>query len=63
MIITGDPHQVDLLENQISGLKEAATILRDISEVSFIEFNHDDVVRHSLVSKILKAYDRFRHGY
>ncbi|MGE4314418.1 MAG: PhoH family protein [Pseudobdellovibrionaceae bacterium] len=63
MIITGDPHQVDLLENQISGLKEAATILRDINEVSFIEFNHDDVVRHSLVSKILKAYDRFRHGY
>lgn len=63
MIITGDPHQIDLLENQISGLKEASAILREIEEVSFIEFDYDDVVRHTLVSKILKAYDQSRHGY
>ncbi|MAQ71146.1 MAG: phosphate starvation-inducible protein PhoH [Alphaproteobacteria bacterium] len=63
MIITGDPHQIDLLEKQISGLKEAFAILKDVDDIIFIEFDHDDVVRHKLVSKILKAYDRVNHGY
>ncbi len=63
LIITGDPHQIDLLDNQVSGLKEASAILREIEEVSFIEFDYDDVVRHHLVSKILKAYDKSHHGY
>ena len=63
MIITGDPHQIDLLPNQISGLKEAFALLKDVEDIMFIEFDHDDVVRHKLVSKILKAYDRASHGY
>ncbi len=63
MIINGDPHQIDLLPNQISGLKEADAILKDIKEVAFVEFDHNDVVRHTLVAKILRAYDQSSHGY
>lgn len=57
MVVTGDPSQTDLLDGQMSGLKEASNILRDIPEISFIEFTNSDVVRHKLVGKILNAYD------
>ena len=57
MVVTGDPSQTDLLDGQMSGLKEANNILRDIPEISFIEFTNSDVVRHKLVGKILNAYD------
>lgn len=57
MVITGDPSQTDLLNGQMSGLKEALLVLRDIEDISFIEFNNQDVVRHKLVGKILQAYD------
>ncbi len=57
MVITGDPSQTDLLNGQMSGLKEALLVLRDIDDIAFIEFNNQDVVRHKLVGKILQAYD------
>lgn len=57
MVITGDPSQVDLLQGQTSGLKEAINILGDIDEIAFIQFTNQDVVRHRLVGKILQAYD------
>ena len=57
MVITGDPSQTDLLNGQMSGLKEALLVLRDIDDIAFIEFNNKDVVRHQLVGKILQAYD------
>ena len=57
MVVTGDPSQTDLPPNQISGLKEALLILRDIDDIAFIEFQNKDVVRHKLVGKILQAYD------
>lgn len=60
MIITGDPSQTDLPDNQISGLKESTTILHDIEEIAFIRFENSDVVRHKLVGKILNAYDAHR---
>lgn len=55
-IITGDPGQVDLPLKQKSGLKEAMHILRNVKDISFIELDGKDVVRHKLVSKIIDAY-------
>lgn len=60
MIITGDPDQTDLPSNQISGLDEAIQILSGMDEVSFTRFSVEDVVRHKLVAKILRAYDKFK---
>lgn len=57
MVVTGDPSQTDLLDGQISGLKEAMSILKSVNEIAFIEFTNSDVVRHKLVGKILNAYD------
>ena len=58
MIVTGDPTQVDLPSGQTSGLKEALSILRGEDEIGIIEFSDNDIVRHPLVGKIVKAYDR-----
>jgi len=57
MVITGDPSQTDLPNHQLSGLKEALLVLRDIDDIAFVEFGNADVVRHKLVGKILQAYD------
>ncbi len=57
MIITGDPSQTDLINGEVSGLKESMEILNSIDEISFIKFENADVVRHKLVGKILNAYD------
>jgi phosphate starvation-inducible protein PhoH and related proteins len=56
-IITGDITQVDLPKNQTSGLISATRILNKIRGIEFIFLNETDVVRHPLVSKIIKAYD------
>jgi len=58
MIISGDPSQADLPSTLESGLHDAERILSDVREVAFVRFTNDDVVRHDLVGKILKAYDR-----
>jgi phosphate starvation-inducible PhoH-like protein len=69
MVITGDVTQLDLKKGEQSGLIEASTILRGIDEISIIELTSDDVVRHPLVQKIVKAYEdyekhgRFEHRY
>lgn len=55
-LITGDVTQVDLPKNQLSGLKNALTILKGVKGISFIEFDESDVIRHRLVKKIIKAY-------
>ena len=55
-IITGDVTQVDLDKNIKSGLIDAQSILKDIEGISFCSFNEMDVVRHSLVRKIIEAY-------
>lgn len=57
LVITGDITQVDLPRGTKSGLIEAVQILRDIDEISIVNFSEADVVRHPLVSKIVKAYD------
>jgi len=57
MIVTGDPSQVDLPAGQVSGLVEASRILADASGIVQVRFTHEDVVRHELVARIVKAYD------
>ncbi len=56
MIVTGDITQVDLPRNKRSGLKGAAEILSGIEGINIFKFEHGDVVRHRLVSKIIAAY-------
>ncbi|MFH1563592.1 MAG: PhoH family protein [Nitrospirota bacterium] len=57
-VITGDITQIDLPQNTTSGLVEIQTILSKIDGISFVYFNECDVVRHRLVSEIIKAYER-----
>ncbi|MDU4697015.1 MULTISPECIES: PhoH family protein [Paenibacillus] len=58
MVITGDVTQIDLPKGKKSGLVEAKAILSGIDEIGFVQFAESDVVRHSLVQKIIVAYDR-----
>jgi phosphate starvation-inducible PhoH-like protein len=57
MVVTGDPSQVDLPRGQPSGLDEAREILKGVEGVGIVTFSQDDVVRHPLVQKIVRAYD------
>lgn len=57
MAVTGDPSQVDLPQGATSGLAEAARLLGGIKNVQVCRFTLEDVVRHPLVSAILRAYD------
>ncbi|MCF6514983.1 AAA family ATPase [Lactobacillus sp. S2-2] len=57
MIVNGDISQIDLPSNAKSGLISAKSILRDVSQIEFVEFNSDDVVRNPVVSKIINAYE------
>ena len=57
-IITGDETQIDLPSINQSGLIQAKRILKNIREVSFVQFNSKDIVRHRLVRKIVDAYDK-----
>lgn len=56
LIVTGDISQIDLPKKSKSGMVEALKILRHIEGIGFIEFKEEDVVRHPLVKKIIKAY-------
>jgi phosphate starvation-inducible PhoH-like protein len=57
MAITGDVTQIDLPRGVMSGLIEAERILRDVSGVGFTRFTAEDVVRHPLVARIIRAYE------
>ena len=56
IVINGDPTQIDLPNKTISGLNRSKKLLGHLKEISVIDFDHTDVVRHPLVSKIVKAY-------
>ena len=56
IIVNGDPSQIDLPNKQASGLDRAKKLLSHLNEISVVDFDHSDVVRHPLVSKIVKAY-------
>ena len=56
IVVNGDPSQIDLPNKNMSGLSRSKELLAHLSEISVIDFDHLDVVRHPLVSKIVKAY-------
>ncbi len=56
IVVNGDPSQIDLPHKQASGLDRAKKLLSHLNEISVVDFDHSDVVRHPLVSKIVKAY-------
>ena len=56
IVINGDPSQIDLPNKSLSGLDRSKKLLGHIKEISTVNFDHNDVVRHPLVSKIVKAY-------
>ena len=56
LVVNGDPSQVDLINKTHSGLIKSKNVLKDLKEIKIIEFDHNDVVRHPLVSKIIRAY-------
>ena len=58
-VVTGDITQTDLGKDQPSGLVEAPKILTNIKGLAFVQLRQDDVVRNSLVQKIIKAYERY----
>ena len=58
IVVNGDPSQIDLLNTKTSGLIRSKQLLGDLDEISVVDFDHSDVVRHPLVSKIVKAYSK-----
>ncbi len=58
VVITGDITQIDLPSGKKCGLKEAATVLARVDDIGLCKLDHKDVVRHELVAKIIKAYER-----
>ena len=56
IVINGDPSQIDLPNKSLSGLNRSKKLLGHLNEISVVDFDHTDVVRHPLVSKIVKAY-------
>ncbi len=56
IVINGDPSQIDLPNKSLSGLNKSKKLLGHLKEISVIDFDHTDVVRHPLVTKIVKAY-------
>ena len=58
LVVNGDPSQIDLPNKNQSGLIKSQIILKSIKEISVINFDHQDVVRHPLVTKIVEAYQK-----
>ncbi len=58
LVVNGDPSQIDLMNKTHSGLIKSKNLLKHLKEIKIIEFDHNDVVRHPLVSKIIRAYQK-----
>ena len=59
MVITGDATQIDLPADKMSGLKQAVRVLRDVEGIGICELNDQDVVRHVMVQRIIRAYQDY----
>jgi phosphate starvation-inducible PhoH-like protein len=59
MVVTGDVTQIDLPNGARSGLRVITDILKDISDIAFLELTAEDVVRHRLIGDIVKAYEKY----
>ena len=62
MVVTGDITQIDLPNGCCSGLLDAVEILKGVEGISFVQFDERDVVRHSLVQRIVRAYEKYNEG-
>ena len=58
LVVNGDPSQIDLPNKNQSGLIKSQAILKDVKEIAVINFDHNDVIRHPLVTKIVEAYKK-----
>ena len=58
LVVNGDPSQIDLQNKSHSGLIKSQTILKNIKGISIVNFDHKDVMRHPLVTKIVEAYQK-----
>jgi len=61
IVVNGDSSQIDLINKNHSGLLRSKDLLKKLDEISIVDFDHTDVVRHSIVAKIVKAYDDFKN--
>ena len=61
LVVNGDPSQIDLPNKNQSGLVESQNILQGIKEISVVNFDHNDVIRHPLVAKIVEAYQKINN--
>ena len=61
-VVTGDITQIDLPGDRKSGLKEVMKILKDVEGIEFVYLTEKDVVRHELVQRIIKAYEKYDNG-
>ena len=61
-MVTGDPGQIDLPRRVISGLKEALLILKETNGIGIVKLDQKDVIRHSLVKKVIDAYGGIEHN-
>jgi phosphate starvation-inducible PhoH-like protein len=59
MVVNGDITQIDLPAGRMSGLVNAVDVLKGVEGISFVQFDEKDVVRHALVQRIVKAYERY----
>ena len=58
IVVTGDITQIDLPHHVVSGMKDAVSVLEGVEDIKVIRFDHRDVVRHELVSRIIRAYEK-----
>jgi phosphate starvation-inducible PhoH-like protein len=61
-VVNGDVTQIDLPTGRRSGLMDATEVLRGVEGISFVQFDEKDVVRHTLVQRIVKAYERYNEA-
>jgi phosphate starvation-inducible PhoH-like protein len=59
MVVNGDITQIDLPNGRKSGLADAVDVLKGVEGISFVNFDEKDVVRHTLVQRIVKAYEKY----
>ena len=62
MVVNGDVTQIDLPTGKRSGLMDAVDVLKGVEGISFVQFDERDVVRHTLVQRIVKAYERYNEA-
>jgi phosphate starvation-inducible protein PhoH and related proteins len=62
MVVNGDITQIDLPAGRRSGLLDATEVLKGVEGISFVQFDETDVVRHCLVQRIVKAYERYNEA-